>query len=839
MKRPVLPFAMGLALAAAAFTLHQAPAGEQPPPGPRPGLEIFDGAATVPLDAGREGEDMYSDPYGDPPVTQPPYQPPTLARPQVPPPEESRQPDPGMGDGGTTYDPFIYTEPAPDSSSDPYADPYAQPQGNIYRDPNADPYADPGTEVRPGPAADGVGQDIVPPPDPVASVLDNLNRNNRNFPGLGEAAAQGNLQGAGNIIWDVLRQRRIVDATMTRGVRGSVGAPSPYDMQRFVDAVSQNPQGYEDPLMAAARINTILDSFHLPVVDDMNFGGYMPQALTRLNEDIHNVRYTMAQFTDDGMFLELARTYIRAVTTCDFFAFPKRALAVDVKDIMTRGSGMFYPDGSSRGGDVAGVTGNLFQIMLMLDYYTRDDSWFRRDLGSVWRVMERPSHFLLDVACPDYTLPRYGPRGSRELGTHEVAAVEAIFPRQPPRINRIGLAATTSYPLISTTDSYAGVYVIQNATPTGDRYMAVRFGPWGDLSDVPIHNDFGSIVMWSKGVKYMVDAGGYGGRSASAQAHGGLSLNGKYVVEGTLNQPGTKADAVWRTNASIDYVTDMAGYDDGKTWQRSVLYVKPLPGETRTDYWMVLDHADMKGDPNPHEARIRFQLAPGVQAYHDGSGIMASGGTDGSGVRFFAVDAGARMEVMDGNWGEVTSQLFDAAGGSISAPSVNITRNITGDSTTATVVYPSDAWNHRPLRIQRDADVIRGRTGAIIIDHGMERVDVVAWAPPGTELVTPTLNLQLSADLAVFRLRRGKITRIDFVNLERFQAKEPDGGLWSMRVNGPAQTLTLEPERSGGWQVLADPANRGAADFFDVNFGPTVNRTKFSIRPGEMRVVSR
>jgi hypothetical protein len=154
-------------------------------------------------------------------------------------------------------------------------------------------------------------------------------------------------------------------------------------------------------------------------------------------------------------------------------------------------------------------------------------------------------------------------------------------------------------------------------------------------------------------------------------------------------------------------------------------------------------------------------------------------------------------------------------------------------------LYPADDQTHRPLRIERDSDIIRGRTGLLMIDHGMGRVDVVAWAPPGTELVTPTLNLQLSADLAVFRIRRGKIARVDFVNLERFQAKEPDGGLWSMRVDGPAQSLTLEPEIGGGWQVLSDPANRGGASFYEVNLGPTITRRKFSIRPGEMRVIFR
>jgi hypothetical protein len=283
----------------------------------------------------------------------------------------------------------------------------------------------------------------------------------------------------------------------------------------------------------------------------------------------------------------------------------------------------------------------------------------------------------------------------------------------------------------------------------------------------------------------------------------------------------------------------MAGFADGKTWQRSVVFVKPLPGETLTDYWMVLDNVDMKGDPTPQTATVRYQMAPGVAAYQDGPGIVATAGMAGTGIRLFAVDANAHIQTTAGTWGEAPGQIFDAAGGSTPAPSVAITRQLTGDSTTTTLIYPMDNFQHRPVRIERDSDIIRGRTGAIVIDHGLDRVDVIAWAPPGTELVTPTLNLQLNADLAVFRLRRGKIARIDFVNLERFQAMEPDGGQWSMRVNGPAQTLTIEPEVGGGWQVLADPANQGAADFFDVNFGPLVQRQKFSIRPGEMRVLSR
>lgn len=852
MKRSVLPFALGLALTAAAIALHPAAAGEQPTPPPGPGLEIFDGAAPLPSVSGGEGTaDLFADPYAEPAITQPPYQPPTLTRQPAPPPPETRR----------EVDPYAQSQ---DPYAQPYMDPYADPYATPYTDPYAtQPYTDPyggdpfsgldpaapapmpAPGFAPDPYATGAPAQQPPyadpyyVPDPIIPVTDNLNIRNPLFPGLDQAAAQQDLQGAASIIWDTLKKRRIVDSTMKRGVRGSVGASSPYEMQRVVETINQTATPGEDPLLTAQRINIILDAFEQPIVDDFTFGSYMPQILTRLNEDVQLIRYALPVSMDDGVYLEVARTVVRAATTCDFFSISRKQLIQDVRAIMSRGEGMFYPDGSSIGGDVAGITGNLFQIMLMIDRYSRNDSSFRRDVSSIWKVLERPSRYLLEVACPNLTLPNFGPRASRELTPTDVATIESMFPKPPPRVTRIGLAATQSFPPLSTTDSYGGVYATRDGTGGTGRYMAIRFGPWGSLWQVPTHNDFGSLVLTSRGIKYLVDAGDYGGASASGAAHSGLSLSGKYVEESTFTKPGEKTDALWRTNASFDYVTDMAGFADGKTWQRSLLYVKNLPGETRTDYWLVLDHVSMNNDPSPQQAIIRYQLAPGVQAYNDGSGILASAGMDGTGVRFFAVDAGANIQVVDGNWSDVPSQVFDASGGTLPSPSVTISRNLIGDSSTATVVYPVDAQDHRPRRIERDSDIIRGRTGAIVIDHGMERLDVIAWAPPGTELVTPTLNLQLSADMAVFRVRRGKIARIDFVNLKRFQAKEPDGGLWSMRVNGPAQTLTIEQEKGGGWQVLADPGNRGSADFFDVNFGPTVSRTKFSIRPGEMRVISR
>ena len=827
MKRPILQTTFVLILAAVLGGGYHVAAGEQP----GPGLEIIDGAT---------GIDSGSSPITTippAPIGTVPYQP-VYTDPV---------PAPVPADSSTWSDPYV---------SDPFADPYQTTPYTV--DPGVPaisaPYTDPAATAQTyddpfavDQTADGELEPVVVvsiyPQDPYATTLNRLNTRNRNFPGLAEAASQGNLRGAADIIWGTLRQRRIVDATLSRGPGASAGVASPYDVQMALEAINYRsgasaPQ--DTPTQASARVNAVINAFEQPTIDDVNVGAAMEQALMRLYSDIYAIRVGMFNTTDDGLYLELAKTYVRAATSCDFFIFERKQLVTDINSIMKRTYGMFFPDGASAAGDVGGVTGNLFQTMLMIDYFSRDDTWFRRDTRNAWRSLEVPSQYLVNVACPDQSLPRFGPRGSRELTPMEVAALDAMFPKSVFRTNRIGLASSHSYPDRSDQTTYGGVYVTRSGPEASARYMAMRMGPLGDLNAVPPHFDFGSMVVMSRNIKFIVDPAGYGGDAAAAAAHSTLSLSGQHVIPSTYNEPGVPVDAVWRTNASMDYLTDKAGFGDGKTWQRSMVYVKDLPGETRSDYWLLLDHIDMQNDPEPRRVNIRFQLAPGINAYHDGSGIMATAShIDSSALRIFAIDGNSELTVSEGSLGMFASHIFDSSGGSYAAPAVNLLREIVGDTTTATLLYPSEDANHRPVRIERDADIIRGRTGAVVIDHGQERIDVIAWAPPGTELVTPTLNLQLAADLAVFRIRNGKIARINFVNLERFQAKEPDGGIWSMRVNGPAQTLTIEPEAGGGWQILSDPANRGSASLYDVNFGPAVTRSKVNIRPGDMRVVFR
>ncbi len=840
MNRSPRNLTLGLAFAAAAAFAGAADAGEPQPL--RPGLEVFDSVTPMPFPgtAGESGSgadqgDFYTDPLFPAPAPQPPYRPPEIGARAIPSAPAAPAPDAQAMDG---YPADQFSAQPPVETMDPYADPFTG------LDDGYGGAAAPGYAAAPlgAPGAAGAETPAVPPQAPLFDTVSKLNIANPYFPGLREAAAGGDLHAAGVGILDTLRRRRVVDATMARGVRGSLGASSPYEMRALLDTLARTPEAQEDPLAPAQRINVILDAFQQPFLDAPDFDTLMPGILDSLNRDIQQVRLSLSPARemelDDGAFLELARTYVRAATTCDFFDFPRRELSGDVQRMVDRAALLFHPDGSSRGGDVAGITGNLFRLMFMMEHYTRDDAWFRRGIRGLWNKLERPAKYVLDVACPDFSLPRFGPRGSREMLPVEVEQLLSTFPPEPPHVTRIGLARTESHPARSGDGDHGGVYVMCDGRTAEGRYLAVRFGSQGDLVGVPTHEDFGSITLMTRGGKYLVDAGGYGGAAAGAPAHGGLSLDGQFTTGSTYSLPGEASDAIWRTNASLDYAADRAGFPDGKTWQRSVVFVKNLPGETLADYWMVLDQVDMKGDPGARLARIRYQLAPGAAVFQDGPGLVVTGGIAGTGVRMYAVDAGASLRMGDGSPGG-GGQVFDASGGALPAPSVTVERQLTGDSTTATLLYPMDNPQHRPVRIERDSDIIRGRTGAIVIDHGLDRVDVVAWAPPGSELVTPTLNLQLSADLAVFRVRRGKIARIDFVNLERFQAKEPDGGAWSMRVNGPAQTLTIEPERGGGWQVLADQANRGAADFFDVNFGPVVQRRKFSIRPGEMRVLSR
>ncbi|MCL2001206.1 MAG: heparinase II/III-family protein [Planctomycetes bacterium] len=675
-----------------------------------------------------------------------------------------------------------------------------------------------------------------------AAVLADLNVRNSNYPGLDRAVAHDNLREAADIVWNTLREQRIINATMNLGPGGSAGRSDPHQMQLVLSTINNQPLAdqNEEAMRAAQRINIALDSFMEPMVDDYSFGSAMEQILLRLHSDIAFIHSAIPETEDEAAYLEMTRTYIRAAVTCDFFIFPNRSMAMEIDSYLTRFSPLFYPDGASIAGDVAGVTGKIFQSLLRLDSYTKDDSRFSRRLGNFRRLMEKPARHVIALAGPDSTLPRFGPRDNHELTASDVKQLQNIYPKPPFRTTRIGLAASHSYPESSGQKSYGGIFASRSGVESNAQYSAIRFAPMGIMRGVPGHQDFGSITLISRGIHFLVDPAGYGGAAAEAASHSVLSLDEQFVLPSSYSEPGQPVDAIWHTNASFDYASDQASFADGKTWQRTLVYIKDLPGENRADYWVILDAIDMKGDSRPRQARIRFQMAPGIQFYNERSGILASANFgNGPALRFFAIDADAVLSVSEGHYGLFGGEVFDVSGGTYAAPAVVLNRTMIGDNTTVTLLYPGEDQNHKPVRIERDSDLIRGRTGAIVIDHGRGRLDVIAWAPPGFELVTPTMNLVMSADLGIFRIRNGNISRMNFVNLERFQAKEPGGGIWSLRVTGPAQTLTFEPERNGGWQILSDSANAGGASLQDINLGPAISGRNISIRPGEMRVIAR
>ncbi|MCC8179816.1 MAG: heparinase II/III family protein [Planctomycetes bacterium] len=836
---------------------------------PRPGLEIFDsGSAPTPgqqqpgqgqqpqpaqpaqpQQQYQQQPDLQSnqtqapvsrldsyDPYADP-YSVGPYAPSTTTPPQA---DQTPRPDGYVAvpdiDTDQTVDPYL-GDPEPLGSS-PGADPYA-----------VDPYtgqpypADPNAPVQPGVPADPtaqLGQQVLEAPvqmaesaDPVGDTIFDLNEFNPQYPGLGQAKAQGNLRMASDIILNVLRQRRIVNATLQRGPRGSVGQVDAYELEQAMLAMNHRGPNSANPnslLAASDRIDTILASFDKPVIDDINYANLFEVGLVRLHTDLVDILTCMDSLQNDIVYQRLIGSYMRAATVCDFFIFPREVMGRSLDVAVTRWSELFYPDGSSIAGDTGGISGNVILNQMNLEYNYANEPWFRRNLRFSANRLEMPARHLVGVAMPDKTLPLFGPRGARELNYNEISALEAMYPPALTRMQRIGLAASDSYPNLSNAANYGGIYAMRSSLDPSARYMAIKFGPVACLPGAPQHFDFGSFSLMFNGVRFIVDAGGFDGVVAGPSAHNVLSLNNMFVVPDSYNQPGQPVRSIWRTNASLDYVTDAASFEDGKSWQRSAIYVKNLPGEAKNDYWLLLDHVNMMNDSRPHQVRIRFNLAPGIQTYNDGAGMVASAGYGtGASLRFYPIEPNAQLMSTDGAF----------TGGGYGGQGVVLARNITGDTTTATLLYPSENFSDRPARLDRDSDIIRGRTGAIIIDHGNDRIDVVAWSPPGQELVTPTLNLQMSADLAVFRIRKGKIVRINFVNLERFQAKEPEGGMWSMRVAGNPQTLTIEPEAHGGWQVLSDPANAGVATLFDASFGPAITNRRFSIKPGDMRVVVR
>lgn len=706
--------------------------------------------------------------------------------------------------------------------------------------PEADPYQDPNQYA----AQPTAGQDSAQPQQPeqqwtvqtqtyetydeqVANTLADFNTRNREYPGLDAAVQAGSLDQAASIVLQTLRNRRVIATAMEHGPGSSfANGTDSYALERLRTLVRPADQGPR-PGTAAERIDFILDSFSSPIVADYSYAEMMPDLLVALHSDIADVRTALEVQSTTQEQLENQRVFLRSASACDFFLYPDAELSFDIEDIYAHPQEYFYPDGSSRAGDSAGITSTFFQPLLEMDATAAGNSAWNRVRNSLrggWRRMEQPIRYALDIAMPDGTMPRFGPRSAHELTPAETRALDAVFPPYEGEFGtrRIGLAASQSYPARSNERVYGGVYVTRSGRETDARYMAVRFGPLGTLSGVPLHRDFGSISLMSRNIRYIIDAGGYGGDEGASGAHNVLSLNGQFVADDGYPEPGQPCTALWSTNASMDWAADGASFADGKMWQRGIAYIKPLPGEENTDYWLLLDQVLLNNDPQPCAQRIQFRLTPGINAYNDGQGILATPNyIDSSSLVFYAIDAGTRMEVDSNNI-------------------ITMDRTVAGDTATATLIWPSAGMGHKPARIERDSDLISGHTSAVIVDHGRGRVDVIAWAPPEGELVCPTLNLQLAADLAVFRLRNGKIVRMNFINLQRFQAKEPEGGIWSMRVNGWPASLTIEPQSgNSGWQIYADPANRGSASLFDISFGPGITGRKVSVRPGEFVSVYR
>ncbi len=733
-----------------------------------------------------------------------------------------------------------------DSMTQPYGSPAAAAQnsGQLIGEPYADPNA-----PAPYPADAGVATTYaepapVPPVDPFLAyvnpeaVLATLDVNNPQYPGLDAAVVSNNFPSACDIILRTLRQRRIVNAALAKGPGGSLGTVAPHEIAFLSQMLTEASVNPGPPLNAVRRVDAILDTFEQPILDDVNYNSLMQPIMLRLYADMNGIMTVLADPPEDVVYHELARAYLRIVAVCDFFKIDTRTLINDVNAVMASADTMFYPDGTSVGGDVGGVSANPFHDLIMLDQFSYGNDWFRRNIRSGWRVLEKPAQALQGMMLPDMTLPRFGPRAEHELTPVDMAKLKKIFPQNEPL--RTGLAASSGYPRRSSVDSYGGLFVSRSGPEAGARYLAVRFGPWGQLPGAPAHNDFGSLVVAQRSVKFIDDAGGFGGGAAEGASHNVLSLDGMYTEPTSYNTPMEPVDSIWRTNAAIDFASDAVAFPDGKRWQRDVLYVKPLPGEGGSDFWLLLDHVEMNNDNTPRQARIRFQLAPGVQAYHEGAGMLLTPNYGmGSALRIFAIDANSQLTMAEGDMGIMPSFAYTPAGSAIPAQSVVLERTLVGDSTTASLLYPGENSSFSPVRIERDADIIRGRTGAIVVDHGQDKIDVIAWSPPGGELVTPTLNLQLDADAAVFRLRKGKIVRAAFVNLRRFQAKEPDGGDWSMRVRGGPATIYLEPEAGGGWQVLSDAANPRGVWLEDVNLGPGIGNRRMRIDPNEVRVFVR
>jgi len=370
-----------------------------------------------------------------------------------------------------------------------------------------------------------------------------------------------------------------------------------------------------------------------------------------------------------------------------------------------------------------------------------------------------------------------------------------------------------SFPLASTTPSYAGMYAMRADWSGDSPYLVVDFGPAGSQS----HADYGSFILHAYGADFIEDGGcaSYGSEayehySRSWRAHNVIAVDDRgQVLDPQARPPAGKPLTSWITNAAFDYAWGdyPLRFADGSppedvVHERAIYFAKP-------DYWLLVDRVDGSGI---HRLRSKLQLAWDVIPRSTDAGVVAKSAR-GPALEIVPFDRRPSPVVVSGQrepfwegWSSVRQPFAPAPDPS---PALIYEELRPLPAFFETLLYPVASGADIPIDVDRKRTTSRTSRGVLLTvkPHDRDYLDHFVVNYAAGQIVFQAAHITLDGELLHLRETGNRLQRIAFVKMKRI----------GLSVAGRNNALEFDAPTDGYITLGPAASLRGATIFVDLS----------------------
>lgn len=225
----------------------------------------------------------------------------------------------------------------------------------------------------------------------------------------------------------------------------------------------------------------------------------------------------------------------------------------------------------------------------------------------------------------------------------------------------------TSFPVMSASPSYAGVFVMRSSWNSSAVYLAVDFGPLGEGDSA----NFGGFVLHAYGADFIgAECAALRESEAVSPAVGAcntIAIDGCAQDVSATTRPtlGLPIRGSWTTNDAFDRAEGIYPARRGISWaapgirhHRSILFIKP-------EYFILIDNIQGKGR---HRVQSNLQLAAGMTCEVHSAGVAVRS-ENGTKLHVISADGRSAPAVVQGLTGPAGQGWAAGASGSPLMPS--------------------------------------------------------------------------------------------------------------------------------------------------------------------------